>query len=177
MNNKLKYCFNCGGKLQTQYIDGQNRQICPKCKTVNYDNPVPSVAAVITDDKGCILLTKRSVEPGKGMWCLPGGFIEMGETPLDTLIRETKEETGLKIQPGKIIDAQAKIGGYHGDVIIIGYQAKIVGGELAPGDDAEEAKFFHIDEMPQIAFKSHKIFLEIALGIKLTKQCEVKFKG
>lgn len=143
-----------------QFTEGCIRKVCPECGTVNYQNPIPSVAAVITDDEGKLLLTKRSVEPQKGMWCLPGGFIEMNESPVETLVREVFEETGLKIAPGELIDACSKIGGYHGDVIIIGYTAEIIGGELSPGDDAEEAEFYALDRLPQIAFRSHSYFIE-----------------
>ncbi|NQS97222.1 MAG: NUDIX hydrolase [candidate division Zixibacteria bacterium] len=143
-----------------QFTEGCIRKVCTECGTVNYQNPIPSVAAVITDDEGKLLLTKRSVEPQKGMWCLPGGFIEMNESPVETLVREVFEETGLKVIPGELIDACSKIGGYHGDVIILGYTAEIIGGELSPGDDAEEAEFISLDKLPQIAFRSHTYFIE-----------------
>jgi len=136
---------------------------------------VPSVAVIITDEAGRLLLTKRSAEPGLGLWCLPGGFIELGETPLDTLVRETKEETGLEVRPGEIVDAYAKLNGYYGDVVIIGYTAVVTGGTLTPGDDAEETVYFTLDKLPQMAFRSHKHFIEKHFRIKLDQQDEGKF--
>ena len=150
-----------------QFTKGSLRKICTECGTVNYQNPIPSVAAVITDDEGRLLLTKRSVEPEKGMWCLPGGFIEMGESPVETVVREVFEETGLKVITGELIDVRVKIGGYHGDVIIIGYAAEIIGGELSPGDDAEEAEFISLDKLPPIAFRSHTFFIEKVFSITI----------
>lgn len=162
-----KYCYNCGSLLETQEIDGRLRKICPECKTVNYQNPVPSVAVILTDENNRLLLTKRAAEPGIGLWCLPGGFIEMGETPSETVVRETKEETGLDIVPVNVIDAQAKINGFHGDVVIIGYLGRIIDGELKPGDDAEEVEYFAIDNLPQLAFRSHIKFIEKHFNIEI----------
>ena len=151
--------------------------MCHKCDLIDYQNPVPSVAVIITDEENRLLLTRRLVEPGKGMWCLPGGFIEMGESPRDTVVRETREETGLHVIPGEIIEAEAKINGFHGDVIIIGYQAQQTGGELQAGDDADEVHYFPLDDLPQIAFNSHRIFVEKYFKINLTDQDEGKFSG
>jgi ADP-ribose pyrophosphatase YjhB (NUDIX family) len=165
--DKIQYCFGCGAKLIDKELEGRVRKFCPQCGSINYRNPIPSVAVVITDDQGRLLLTKRSVEPGKGLWCLPGGFMELGETPEDTIIRETREETGLKVIPQGIIDACAKIGGFHGDVLILGYRCEIAGGELQAGDDADAVAFFPLNELPAIAFRCHKYFIETVFGIKL----------
>ena len=101
----------------------------------------------------------------------------MGESPRDTVVRETREETGLHVIPGEIIEAEAKINGFHGDVIIIGYQAQQTGGELQAGDDADEVHYFPLDDLPQIAFNSHRIFVEKYFKINLTDQDEGKFSG
>ncbi len=162
-----KYCPECGSELEIRFLEEKERDYCPACEVIHYHNPVPSVAAVITDGAGRLLLTKRAAEPGIGNWCLPGGFIEMGEDPLDTVVRETEEETGLKVKPGEIIGAHSKINGYHGDVIIIGFNAEVTGGELQAGDDAEEVEYFNLNELPPIAFKSHRKFIEKKFGIKI----------
>jgi ADP-ribose pyrophosphatase YjhB (NUDIX family) len=166
----LKYCYNCGEELNEQVREGRKRMLCLQCGTVNYQNPIPSVAVIITDEKGELLLTKRGVEPGKGLWCLPGGFIEMGETPEETIVREVLEETGFKVAPGAIIDACAKINGYHGDVIILGYKAEIIGGYLKSGDDAEEVAFFNLNHLPKIAFRCHRYFIEKVFDIRLIEE-------
>ena len=172
-----KFCYSCGGSLRTEFIEGRDRKVCSDCGLIDYQNPVPSVAVIITDEENRLLLTRRSVEPGKGMWCLPGGFVEMGESPRDTVVRETLEETGLEVIPGEIIEAEAKINGFHGDVIIIGYEARKTGGELQAGDDAEEVQYFSLDEMPQIAFRSHRVFVEKYFKVNLIDQDEEKFSG
>ena len=142
------------------------RRVCSRCGEVNYQNPTPSAAAVITDQAGRVLLTRRSVEPGKGMWCLPGGFNEMGESLEDTVMREVFEETGLQVVSLKLADACFKKGGYYGDVQVICYLAEVTDGNLKPGDDADEVRYFDLNEIPPLAFKCHSQFLRTVFGIK-----------
>ena len=100
---KLKFCPQCQTKLSIRRIDGVKRQSCPKCNWVHYVNPLPSAVAFVYRDAQEILLIKRRVEPGKGKWSLPSGFVEMNEIPEETVIRELREETGLKGSLGEII--------------------------------------------------------------------------
>ena len=157
---EIEYCSFCGGKLVDRRVEGRIRSVCSQCGAVNYRNPIPSIAAVITDDDGRLLLVKRSVEPEVGLWCLPGGFMELGESPDETVRREVLEETGLTVEVGDIFDACSKIEGYHGDVVIMAYTARALEGELVAGDDASEADYFPVDQLPQIAFLSHIRFIE-----------------
>ena len=150
-------------------MEGRMRSVCPACGYIDYENPIPSVAVVITDEEGRLLLTKRNIEPGKGLWCLPGGFIEVGETAEETVVRETLEETGLKVTPCRMLGPCSRFGGFHGDVILLGYRAEIIGGEIQPGDDADEVAYFNLEELPKIAFQCHIFFIEKALGIELSE--------
>ena len=167
MVTSLIHCFNCGEKLTDREIDGRVRRWCGSCSTVNYENPIPSVAVVITDENDRILLTKRNAEPGIGLWCLPGGFMELGETAEDTVIRETLEETGLQVVPGESLGPCSKIAGFHGDVVLLGFTAEIIGGVLEAGDDADEVGFFGLNELPEIAFNCHKYFIEKHLNVEI----------
>lgn len=74
------------------------RWYCPHCKQDYYDNPRPCADLVLFNEKGEVLLSKRAVDPGKGKWDMPGGFIEYGETADEAVLREAKEE--LDINPG-----------------------------------------------------------------------------
>jgi len=87
-------------RLKIREEEGRKRLVCPACGWVNYENPIPSSAALVRNEKGEILLVKRGVEPGRGKWALPSGFIEIEETPEEACLRELKEETGLE---GKIL--------------------------------------------------------------------------
>ena len=96
MKTDYKFCPVCGIALSSGFIEGKERQYCPGCQFVNYENPLP-VAVAVTVKDGKFLLIKRGIPPRKGMWASPSGFIETGETAEEACLRELKEETGLDI--------------------------------------------------------------------------------
>jgi len=112
---------------------------------------IPCVGAVITDDKGRLLLIKRGHEPGAGLWSLPGGRIEPGETDAEALVREMREETGLAVEAGHLVGT-ARRPAQDGDVIDIrDYAATVIGGTLTPGDDAADARWVDVAELASLA--------------------------
>jgi len=153
----MKYCTECGGKLSYRLIEGRERVVCLNCGKIYYQNPLPVVAGVVTKKNEKVIgLIKRAIEPGKGKWALPGGFIEIDENPQDALIREVKEEIGIK---GKI---QGLIGVYgdksktYDKIIVIGYQFLTLSDKYNLGKEVEEFKFFTLSQMPPIVFPSHQ---------------------
>jgi 8-oxo-dGTP diphosphatase len=101
---------------------------------------IPCVGAVIRDDAGRLLLIKRGHEPGKGLWSIPGGRVETGESDAAALVREVREETGLVVTPGRLIGSVRRPAGDGGGVFDIrDYTAAVTGGALVPGDDADGA--------------------------------------
>ncbi|MFH1393942.1 MAG: NUDIX hydrolase [Candidatus Micrarchaeota archaeon] len=115
-------------------------------------------------DSGMILLIRRSKEPGKGMWAIPGGRIEEHETAEQCLIREMKEETGLDIKPAGLIGVYSDPKRDPRGIIAAAYLVKRTGGEAKAGDDAGEVKWFGIDNLPELAFDHAKI-IEDALAL------------
>ncbi len=107
---------------------------------------VPCVGAVIRDDAGRILLVKRGHEPGKGLWSVPGGRIEPGETDERAVAREVREETGLDVECGSLLGAIERPGLAGTILLIRDYQAVVIGGELAAGDDAADARWMTAEE-------------------------------
>ena len=100
---------------------------------------IPCVGAVLKDDAGRLLLIKRGHEPGKGLWSIPGGRIEAGETDEEAIIREVHEETGLVVTAGSFIGSVRRPAGQPGtELDIRDYMATITGGRLAAGDDADD---------------------------------------
>jgi 8-oxo-dGTP diphosphatase len=108
---------------------------------------IPCVGAVIKDARGRLLLIKRGHAPGAGLWSLPGGRIEPGETDTEALVREVQEETGLVIETAQLIGTVQRPG-QHGDVLDIrDYAATVTGGTLSAGDDAADARWVDANEL------------------------------
>ncbi|MBM3324643.1 MAG: NUDIX hydrolase [Calditrichaeota bacterium] len=154
-----RYCTVCGGVLDRVEIEERSRSVCGACGRIHYVNPIPSVVAVL-EQEGKVLLVQRAVQPGKGYWCLPGGFIETGETAQDAIAREVREETGLECRPLELLDVCSDLGGFYGDILVVCFRAEALGGELKAGDDAMSLDFFPADNVPRLAFPCHRRFLE-----------------
>jgi len=154
-NQSIIYCPYCGNKLKRKKLEGRNRLFCPNCEKIYYENPTPVVAVVTRDDEGRILLIKRKINPCKGKWALPSGFMEIEETPVQGALRELKEETGIEGKVKRLIGVYSNESKIHGHLVIIMYEAKMSGGILCAGDDAEEAVFYDVEKMPEIIFDSH----------------------
>ena len=106
---------------------------------------------MIRDDEGRLLLIKRGHEPGAGLWSLPGGRIEPGETDTEALVREMREETGLTVKVGRRLGSVRRPG-LGGDVIDISdYAATIISGRLTPDDDAADARWVDTAELESMA--------------------------
>ena len=156
---KLIFCSTCNTKNHFSEIEGQLRYHCPNCETIHYQNPKPTATLVcIKNNK--ILLVKRAFNPAKGEWSLPGGFIELGETPQDAAKRELKEETNLNGEVVKLLGNCSYFNSIFGDILLLGLQMKINNwDDLQCGDDAAEARLFNINKCPKLAFECHaKIF-------------------
>jgi 8-oxo-dGTP diphosphatase len=102
---------------------------------------VPCVGAVIKDPAGRLLLILRGHEPGRGLWSVPGGRIEPGETDEQAVVREVREETGLTVTCGPLLGSVQRPGGAGAVFDIRDYLAFVTGGEIAAGDDAADARW------------------------------------
>lgn len=99
--------------------------------------------AIVDGDE--ILLVKRGKEPGKGLWAVPGGKVERGESLAEAATREVKEETGLLIELDEVVWVGESIGSDH-HIVLIDFLGRAVGGDLAVGDDAAEARWVAIED-------------------------------
>ena len=102
---------------------------------------VPCVGAVITDGAGRLLLIQRGHDPGRGLWSIPGGRVEDGETDVAALVREVREETGLQITAGLLAGMVTRTGGNGVTFEIRDYAAVVTGGTLTAGDDAADVRW------------------------------------
>lgn len=146
------YCSRCGAVMQEAEKFGKVHPTCPACGYIRFQDPKVAAAAFITDS-GRVLLVQRSFGPEKGKWALPAGFVDRGEDPARAAERETHEETGVQVAVTHVIDVI-----FDGLIVII-YAAAVVGGTLRPGDDADDARWFPPDQLPELAFRSTHMLL------------------
>ncbi len=152
----LIFCSLCRTKLSTVRVDGLRRKVCRGCGYIYYQNPVPVAGCLVIDSRHRIVLVKRGVEPAKGTWSLPCGFIELGETPADAACRELYEETGLR---GKIMSVH---GVYYEpsyrykSLLVAVFRMKPMTRTLKAGDDAEDVAYFPLDRMPRLGLATHR---------------------
>ena len=141
-----RFCPWCGAPLREP--EGA-RQDCTGCGQPYYHNAKPCVAVLAQDEAGRVLLARRAVDPGRGLWDLPGGFCEPDETPEDAVRREFREETGAEVEPlaflGHVVDRYGEDGDHTLNAI---YVARIAAGTPAPDDDVAELAWFGPDELP-----------------------------
>ncbi len=155
---KYKHCPFCGSLLEEKHIDGKTRQVCSSCGFVHYRNPTPA-AGVILIEESEVLLVKRKYAPKVGMWTLPAGFVEADENVWKCAVREMKEETNLDVRLSGLFNIYSAFDDPRASVVLVLFLAERIGdrGELQCGDDASDARFFHIDNIPEdIAFLAHR---------------------
>jgi len=165
MNRDFRYCPICGTLLRKARRDKKIRLLCTKCGWVNYQNPLPSVAALVKNPKGEILLIKRGVPPGKGKWALPSGFIEIDETPETAVLRELREETNTTGGVRRLIGVYNEHTETYGNVLLIGYEVEKLKGKIRAGSDTKEIKFFPTNYLPAIPFSSHRAIIRDSLSL------------
>lgn len=155
-----KFCERCGNALERRVVEeNHTRPVCPACGFIVYLNP-PIAAGVIAERAdGKIALVLRGENPGKGLWGLPAGFMEVDETVEQAAQRECLEETGLRVELRELLGVWS----YHHKEkqtagVLVVYAARVDGGEPRAGSDSVEVEFFALDEIPdaQLAFSTHR---------------------
>jgi ADP-ribose pyrophosphatase YjhB (NUDIX family) len=143
------------------FLFGAERPECPACGWIYFEDPKVA-AAVLVEQAGRVLLTRRVNEPHRGEWSLPAGFINAHEDPERAAERECLEETGLLVRVTELLQLIPGQEHERGADILILYRAEILGGELLAGDDADEVGFFSREALPPLAFRATRI----ALGVE-----------
>lgn len=145
-NDDYRFCPRCGARLAVKRLKpGEpERLVCPGCRFVFYIDP-KLAASVIVDMDGRVVLLRRGISPSFGMWVLPGGFVDAGETVAGAARREAREEAGLEVAIGDLVGVYS----YPGvSVVIVVYEGKAAGGVLTAADETLEARLFRPDEIP-----------------------------
>jgi 8-oxo-dGTP diphosphatase len=138
-------CPRCGTELE----HAKGSVSCPGCGLSVYASPAPTASAIVLDDGGRLLLAQRAVDPGEGLWDLPGGFMDEDEDPLETVRRELREEAGVEVEPREFVGAVPDRYGDDGPwTMNLYWTARIVSGEPHAADDVARFEWFGQDELP-----------------------------
>ena len=157
---RILHCRVCGAatEYRTPADDNRERAVCTACGEIHYENPLNVVGTVpVWGDQ--VLLCRRNIEPRYGMWTLPAGFLELGETASRGALRETEEEAGAHVELEglyTVLDV-VRAGQIH-----LFWRARMLDTHLAPGPETIEARLFREDEVPWelIAFRTVRQTLE-----------------
>lgn len=149
-SNFFRFCPRCGAKLSVKRVSHASRLVCGQCGFVFYQNPKPCTGAFIEDKDGRILLVKRAVDPQKGYWDVPGGFIETGENPIVATKREIREELGVTVRVTGLLGVYTDtyFYRYQMSTLNFGFRASITGGRLRPMSDTESYEWFARNKIP-----------------------------
>ena len=150
----IKHCKTCGATAHYRVPKDDNREraICSACETIHYENPLNVVGTLpVWQDQ--VLLCRRNIEPRFGLWTLPAGFLELGESAADGALRETVEESGARVEMQALFTLLnvVRVGQIH-----LFYRARMLDTHLDPGPETIEARLFREDEVPwdEIAFRT-----------------------
>jgi ADP-ribose pyrophosphatase YjhB (NUDIX family) len=142
------FCPRCGGHLVVNELEGRARPICQDCGFVYYVDPKVAVAVIVPYGEG-IVLGRRDIDPGRGDWSFPSGYVDRGEVVEEAARREVEEEIGLRVAIDGLVGLYSTAGE---PVILAVYAARVVGGELRVGPEMSEVGVYPPDELPPMAF-------------------------
>jgi ADP-ribose pyrophosphatase YjhB (NUDIX family) len=166
----VKYCSNCGAaalEFRVPAGDSLPRYVCAQCGTIHYQNP-KIVVGCLPEWHGQVLLCKRAIEPRMGLWTLPAGFLENGETLAAGALRETLEEAQARV----VIDGlYTVISLPHISQVYVMFRSTLGDLNFGPGTESLEVALFREEDIPwgQLAFRTiartlRKYFLDRKLG-------------
>lgn len=151
---RIKHCRLCGAPAayRVPADDNRERAICTACGEIHYENPINVVGTVPVWEQR-VLLCKRNIEPRRGLWTLPAGFLELGETTEEGARRETDEEAGARIELQGLFTVLNVV---HAGQVHFFYRAQLLDDRFDPGPESMEARLFAEHEVPwdQIAFRT-----------------------
>lgn len=160
-----KFCPFCGRKLTFRLEEGKKRKYCQACKWTYYPH-VRCSAAGVASEAGKILLVKRKRQPYRGTWMFPGGFVDYGEHPKETVVREIKGETGLEVRAIELINVlqYKSIFSSRGGIVFF-YRVEVVEGKLVCNDEEnEEVAWKRIESPPKIGIEAHRYVIKKLQG-------------
>ncbi len=157
---EMKFCSQCGQPVRRGIPEGDNRErhICDACGTIHYHNP-KIVAGCIAHWEDRILLCRRAIEPRHGLWTVPAGFMENGETTYEGAVRETLEEANARVA---VDGLYLTVNLPHIDQVYMLFRARLLDLDFSPGSESLEVALFRREEIPweRLAFPTVRLALE-----------------
>jgi ADP-ribose pyrophosphatase YjhB (NUDIX family) len=157
----MNFCSQCGAHVSLRIPPGDNlpRHVCDACGTIHYQNP-KMVVGCIPEWKDKILLCRRAIEPRYGLWTLPAGFMENGETTAQGALRETLEEAGARVEMGPLYTL---LNLPHINQVYLMFRGRLLDLDFAPGEESLEVELFEEQDIPwdKLAFRSIHRTLEL----------------
>lgn len=148
MQQEYKYCHRCGDTLKIEFVNGDDRPQCPSCGLVVYLDPKLAAVVLVSHDNE-LLFVRRAIEPMLGRWSFPSGYVDRGEIVEHAAVREVWEETNLNVEVTGLIGVYSS---NENPVVLISYAARVVGGELRAGEEAQDVRFFTVSALPDLPF-------------------------
>lgn len=143
----MRFCPTCGASVTLRVPEGDDRErhVCDACDAIHYRNPRIVTGCLVTADADTVLLCRRAIEPRRGAWTLPAGYMENGETAAEGAMRETWEEARANVE----LDGLYTVFNLpHINQVYLFYRARLVGGAFASGPESLETQLFHADALP-----------------------------
>ncbi len=140
-------------------IEGREIPVCPRCGFTAWRNPLVATM-VIVETAGGVVLGRRSIEPGYGLWCLPGGFVNEDEHPAAAAARECQEEIAARVEISGLLGIYHITRADGRGMVGIAYLARLREGQVpSAGSEMLEVGLFKPDNLPEMAFSSHRTAL------------------
>lgn len=161
---EFRFCPHCAAEMEARRVGGRLRRVCDACGFVHFRDPAVGVAGVVVEH-GQLLLVRRGPRATRaGRWCIPCGYLDYGEDVRAGAAREVFEETGLNVDVGRVLFVATNKHDPAKITVGIWFEATVTGGHLAAGDDADEAGFFPLDALPELAFETDAALIESQLA-------------
>ena len=160
----MNYCSNCGAPVQILVPEGEHlpRHVCTQCRTIHYQNP-KLVVGCVPDYQGRLLICRRAIEPRRGYWTVPAGFMENGETLQQAAARESQEEALADVEIGSLLTVVHVL---HAHQVHVFFRAKLTSSAFGAGPESLDARLIDHRDIPwdELAFPSTRFALESFLA-------------
>jgi ADP-ribose pyrophosphatase YjhB (NUDIX family) len=162
----MRFCSRCGAPVELRRPEGDEleRHVCAGCGEIHYQNPKVVVGAVCSwDDR--VLLCRRAIEPRAGLWTIPAGYLELGESAEEGAARETWEEARARIEITGLLAVYSVM---RIDQVQLLYRARLLSPEIAAGPETRELDLFEWQAIPwpELAFPTVHWVLKRAIGLR-----------